>query len=309
MKRSNRLILLLGIVFAIAAFVLVFVTLNSRAGPPGGSPEPVAQVDVVVAREAIPLGTAISDENVEVQTRDVGDPVLVGAVRSLADVEGQAVRRDIAAGSVLTREAFSTQTTAENETVMRALPAGMRAMAVQVDQVTGVGTLIQPGDRVDVIMAISDTDAKFPIVTIVPEAEREEVDVITKLDDGLYNGTTVKALVQNVQVLGTLLPPPPEETNQQAEPEQTQDPEQPTDENEQGTALTGQQQIVIIAVTAQQSELIRFTQLDGNLSLVLRSTEDEEAPPDETTGITLATLYDEHGVLKPQLFELDPITR
>jgi hypothetical protein len=62
-------------------------------------------------------------------------------------------------------------------------------------------------------------------------------------------------------------------------------------------ALTGQQQIVILQLTAQQVELVRFAQLDGNLSLVLRATGDKDAPPDVTTGITLFELVEKWGVL------------
>ena len=51
-----------------------------------------------------------------------------------------------------------------NAEVLRALDPGFRAMAVQVDQVTGVGTIIQPGDRVDVIISFEDTDGKFPVI-------------------------------------------------------------------------------------------------------------------------------------------------
>jgi hypothetical protein len=104
-----------------------------------------------------------------------------------------------------------------------------------------------------------------------------------------------------MQVLGTLLPPPP-----------AQDPNAPA--AEPGTALTGQQEIVALSVTAQQAEVIKFAQLDGSISLVLRSAEDfidpatnkpyEISPlPDPTTGVILKTLVDTYGVLPPELIE------
>ena len=54
-------------------------------------------------------------------------------------------------------------------------------------------------------------------------------------------------------------------------------------------------------MTPQQAELIRFTQLDGNLSLVLRAPGDAEAAPVTTTGITLRELVDRFGVLPPRI--------
>ena len=72
-------------------------------------------------------------------------------------------------------------------------------MAVQVDQVTGVGTVIKTGDYVD--MVVGFTAAQFPVITLNP------------LDDSFtvvrgMNSTSVKVLLQGLQVMGTLLPPP-----------------------------------------------------------------------------------------------------
>ena len=76
--------------------------------------------------------------------------------------------------------------------------------------------------------------------------------------------------------------------------------------------LNEQQEIVILSVTAQQAEVIRYAQLQADplltLSLVLRSPDDfidpatgEPVPPvvAETTGITLKELIDTYGVLPP----------
>ncbi|MEX1170735.1 MAG: hypothetical protein WEE50_11390, partial [Chloroflexota bacterium] len=81
-----------------------------------------------------------------------------------------------------------------------------------------------------------------------------------------------------------------------------------------GTVLNEQQEIVILAVTAQQAEVIRYAQQMANplltLSLVLRSPDDfidpetgNPVPPvlAETTGITLQELIDTYGVLPPTI--------
>jgi Flp pilus assembly protein CpaB len=107
-----------------------------------------------------------------------------------------------------------------------------------------------------------------------------------------------------MQVLCTLLPPP---TTAPAPAEGGQQPQQ----GETGTALNQQQEIVILEVSAQQSEVIKFGQMDGNITLTLRSpTEFRDpsgqpisAPPAETTGVTLKLLVDEYNVLIPQLVE------
>jgi hypothetical protein len=104
--------------------------------------------------------------------------------------------------------------------------------------VSGAGTLINVGDRVDMIVGL--TGESFPVITIDPET-----DVITPVA-GL-NNTSVKLLLQNMQVVGTLLPPPPAP----AEGTTTEGTTAPPT-----TTLTGQQEIVIVAGTPQQVEVI-----------------------------------------------------
>ena len=80
----------------------------------------------------------------------------------------------------------------------------MRCMAVQVDQLSGVGTVIKTGDYVDMVVGL--TAATFPVTSVNPTDN--SVTVVTGL-----NGTSTKLLLQGMQVMGTLLPPvaPPAE--------------------------------------------------------------------------------------------------
>jgi Flp pilus assembly protein CpaB len=122
-----------------------------------------------------------------------------------------------------------------------------------------------------------------------------------KVPEDAYSTTTVKTLVQGLQVLGTLLPPP------------TQAGAATTGGGTgAGVSLNGQQEIVILAATAQQAELIKFVQMDGDLTLVLRSAADcqdaDGAPAPcaaaTTTGVTLRILVDSFGVVPPQMVEV-----
>jgi Flp pilus assembly protein CpaB len=66
---------------------------------------------------------------------------------------------------------------------------------------------------------------------------------------------------------------------------------------------------VILAVTPQQAEVIKFAQIDGQITLVLRSPKDfgdasgnpVQPPVDKTSGVILKTLIDQYGVLPPQV--------
>ncbi len=291
MKRSNRLIILIGILLAVVAFVGVLILGSGGGGTGGGGATPPPTVKVVTAKVDIALGTVVTADMLSTKDEN-SDLVPVNAVTEPKSIVGVPVRQTVYTGQVMQTSMFSAAGVSSSAEILKNLEPGFRAMAVQVDQVTGVGTIIQPGDRVDVVISFEDTDAKFPVVaegaTTREGTPPQEVRNF-KVSDDLLNNTSIKVLVQNSKVLGTLLPPPPAENSQQASP--------PPASSGGQVALTGQQQIVILQLTAQQVELVRFAQLDGNLSLVLRATGDKDAPPDVTTGITLFELVERWGVL------------
>jgi Flp pilus assembly protein CpaB len=241
-----------------------------------------------VATNDIPLGTRVQAGDVEVQVKETtaAEP---GYFSDTSQVIGKVVRQPVTAGQQVTSATFGAGGTITDITC----PALRVCMAVQVDQVTGVGTLIKTGDYVD--MVVGFTGDKFPVITL------NSTDDTFTVVSGI-NSTSVKALLQGMQVMGTLLPPPPAE-----------DPNAPDDGSGGSTALTGQQQIVILSVDTQQAEVIKFAQLDGSISLVLRSPDDFIDPvtgdplpvvtPVTTTGIILKTLVDTYGVLPPELVE------
>jgi pilus assembly protein CpaB len=284
LKRSNRLVLLVGVFLAIVAFIGILLL----QGPRDDTPEVVTDLPTVIATADIPLGTEIrADQVTVVQTPIAGRST--DAFGSVAQVVGKVARQPVTTGAEITARTLSGGR--EGEVLTVDCPATKRCMSVQVDQVTGVGTVIKTGDYVDMIVGFQAD--KFPVITINP------VDDSFTVVSGL-NSTSVKLLIQGLQVQGTLLPPAP----QQAEGATT----------EAGTALTGQQQIVILDPDAQQSEIIKFAQLDGSITLALRSRDDFIDPvtnqpfpngpvPDETTGIILKILVDRYGVLPPELVE------
>jgi Flp pilus assembly protein CpaB len=287
LKRSNRLVLLIGVFLAIVAFVGILLLAQGDGGG-GGTPEVPTELPTVVATADIPLGTKITADQVTTQVLPI-DAREAGSYEDTSQVIGKVVRAPVSTGQQITGATFGST----GQVLDIVCPVGLVCMAVEVDQVTGVGTVIKTGDYVD--MVVGFTGEKFPVVTLDPQTD--SANVVAGL-----NGTSVKALLQGMQVLGTLLPP----AEQQAE-------EQEGEEGDGGTALTGQQQIVILGVTTQQAEVIKFAQLDGSISLVLRSPDDfidpvtgepvAALPPVETTGVILKTLVDTYGVLPPELVE------
>lgn len=302
MKRSNRLILLVGVVLAAVAFVAIVFLFSGGSGGGTANQPPPTELDTVIASTDIPLGTQVRQDMIKVQKVLIENRA-ADAFGDPSQVIGQIARTTIVANAQMTKSMFATNGLANPPGPL--LAKGLRAQAVQVDQVSGVGTLIQTGDRVDAVVGFgaqgqgdggsTQCGTPFPFLTVDPQT-----DAITALQGGSSTLST-KALLQNLQVVGTALPPVDTTTQPQGSPAP----------NSGGTALNGQKEIVLLAVTAQQSEVIKYAQAEGCLSLVLRSPKDyvddtgnpTEPPPDPTTGIILKTLVDEYGVLPPQIVE------
>jgi Flp pilus assembly protein CpaB len=287
LKRSNRLILLVGVFFAILAFFGIVLLVQGK--PTTSGPSAATELPTVYAARPITLGSQITEDMLAVQDTKVTerDPT---AFNNKTLLLGKIAGKDIPQNKQLTLDDFNR---AGNQ-VSITTPVGMRAISVTVDQGTGVGTLIRTGDYVDLLVGIKGD--KFPVITL--NKNDDSFNVVTGI-----NATSVKLLVQGMQVIGTLLPAP---TAAAAAAQASAAPG-----SEGTTSLNKQEEIVILAVTPQQSEIIKFSQLDGEISLVLRSPKDfrDEAGnpvnpvPAGTTGITLKVLIDEYRVLIPQLVE------
>jgi pilus assembly protein CpaB len=265
--------LLVGVLLAVVAFggVLMFGSRSGNNGP--AAPQKVA---VVTALRDIPQGTALIAEDLGLTEMPTSEAV--DTFRDPAQLVNRVVRRTVLASRPFTSSDFTSGSVNALD-VTTGLPAGQRAMAVSVNSLSGVGSLIQAGDYVDVMFSITDQPDpnKAPVVA---EFRDPQGLPVTKLQDEWLNNTTVKVLVQDVQVLGTILPAV------------GTDPSQEEDEP---------QNIAILSVTPQEAELIRFAQLDGNLYLLLRSPQDVGTEDTDTTGITLRELVDRWGVLPPRV--------
>jgi pilus assembly protein CpaB len=269
--------LIAGVLLAGVAFVAVLAF-----GGMGTTPvvAPPADVNVVVAAVDLTLGTELTADKLTIQTRPQAEAS--GTYQRTEELVGQIVRRAVPAGQALTAGDFDTRSQAQ---IASSLQPGFRAIAVPLSKVDSVGALLQPGDRVDALISMTDAGALNPIVLPNPNSGQTTVDGSPPdpyiVLDSYLNNTTVKIVVQNVQVLA-VQPKSGEQANL-VQPAGGPEPDV----------------VVILAVTPQQAEIVRYAELDGNISLVLRAPGDASAPDATTTGITLKWLVDHYGVLPP----------
>lgn len=283
MKRSNRLVILVGVLLAVLAFVGVLFVLNTQQAVE--TPERI-QATVLVATRDIAIDEEVTPEMVEAIEVDpaavVGHPFtdpsqLTGRPAVVEIPEGTQVNQE-SVGLVLGAICISCQ-----------LQPGEKAIAFQVDRVTGLDFLILPGDRIDVIIRQNVTVLQATADTINNPPGTQRFEVVP----GLEGSPTVKTVLQNKrvlyvsqarEVLGPEPTPPPEGEAAAAAPEITS-------------------VIIVFAGTDQDAELIKLAQSDvatvGPLTAILRSRDDDVA--EATTGITLQLLIQQYGVPVPNI--------
>jgi Flp pilus assembly protein CpaB len=280
-RRTSRLVLLLGIFLAALTFIVVLL-LRPGTGPGGATPSASAapvNLPTVVAAVDIPLGTVVTVDMVREQTLPVTnrDRNVLGAV---SQAIGKTTRTALVTGAQVHSTDF------QNRAIPISVPPGRRAFPVAVNQLTGVGNLLDVGDNVDLVISLRG-DA-FPVVQILADGS---VTVVAGL-----NPLSVKlpVLLQDVQVIAAIEPPPPPApAAQQGQPAPTPVPQVQLD----------QQKLLILAVTPAQAEILLYARTTGTLDALLRSPADAGQTVD-TTGVTLKTLVDEYGVLTPELIQV-----
>lgn len=272
MRRTSRLILLLGIFLAALTFVVIIVLFNNPGGP-GGQPSASQATErpVVVAAVDIPLGTLVTADMLSKQTMSIS-AVKPNAYADPSQVVGQTNKQAITAGAQVTSDQFAVA----GGTVE--VPVGKRAFVISVNELTGVANLVQVGDYVDVLITEH--------ITVV----QKNPDGTTTTIPGISDATTVKMplLLQEIQVIGTIdaTAPAPAQGGAAA----------PSG----APVITGQSKLLILALTPQQAEVMLFARTSGTIDVVLRSPQDATVTA-VTDGVILKTLIDKYGVLPPNV--------
>lgn len=148
----NKLILVLALVFGLLAAFLVYNYLNKV----NEEAEKRVYTQVVTAARDIPSNTTITTEMVELKPF----PSELRNNKEIVDVQaavGKISTVTISKGEVL----LETRLVKPGEGTDRlsyAIPEGMRAMSIPVDEVTGVANMIKAGDRIDIVAVAPASD-------------------------------------------------------------------------------------------------------------------------------------------------------
>ena len=295
MKRSNRLVILVGVLLAVLAFVAIVILLNQR--PTGGeaAPEEVLQT-VLVATEDIEIGDEVTPDKVEEQ--EIQPEAVQGTpLASSTIVAGQPALFAVPQGSQVTGEVIGLgNDLAVNLPAL--LNAGEKAIAFQVDRVTGLDFLVKQGDTIDIVLTEQISvlqETADSAANTDPEAP-ERFEPVT----GLQDQRTVKAVLQDKRVLYVSAT-----RAQQQEPQDTNGDGVVDDNDVQPDAPVIDAVIIVFAGTTQDAELIKFSQNDvterGSLTAIVRNADDDAV--DTTTGITIDVLVSDYGLRLPDIVQ------
>ncbi|MGL5011089.1 MAG: Flp pilus assembly protein CpaB, partial [Paracoccaceae bacterium] len=162
-------------------------------------------VDVYVAKTDIPFGAEITLDALTVQGWPI-EAVPMGAITDpyLLVGDGTASRRakrQISQGELLLPEKLSEF--GEMVSIGQKLGANTRAVAIQVDAVTGVGGFVAPGDRVDIVLTQGQGEA-LTSFTILQDVSVVGVDQTADADvarEGVARTITVEVSARDGQKL------------------------------------------------------------------------------------------------------------
>lgn len=290
MKRSNRLVILVGVLLAVLAFVAIVILLNQREE--AVAPEEITET-VLVATVPIAIGDPVTPDVVEELEIDP-EAVQGTPLRSASQVNGQPALFPIPERSQITGEAIGLGTGADVDIAARLNP-GEKAITFQVDRATGVDFLVKEGDTIDIVLSqqISVLQETADSAANPDEEAPARFEAVT----GLENQRTVKAVLQDKRVLYVSA------TRAQApEPVDSDGDGVPDAE---GEAPVIDSVIIVFAGTDQDAEVIKFAQNDlsevGTLTAVIRHADDDAV--EETLGITIDQLVEEFGLRIPNIVE------
>lgn len=194
MNRSRMLILaFFALLLSGVVTFLVYRELDSRFNP-----DVDESVQIVVARDRLPLGTRLTDMHLTTTPWSRGVQ-LEGSFADPAEVIGRGVVIPMLANEPVLESKLAPREAGAG--LMSAIPEGMRAVSVAVNAVIGVAGFIGPGTRVDVILTGSPTE----------RGRRDTSKVILENIEVLAAGHNVErdaqGRPQNVQVITLLVTP------------------------------------------------------------------------------------------------------
>lgn len=153
--RPKSIVLL---VLALGCGLVASIGINQVLANRDSSPDAVETVPVFVALKDIGIGDPLKAENLKIEEWPK-DKIPPTAITRLEDTENRRAATKIFPGEPLL-EAKLLPKGETGASVVDYVPKGMRLVPIRVDDVTALGGLIKPGDRVDLLVTLREDASK-----------------------------------------------------------------------------------------------------------------------------------------------------
>lgn len=160
MSRSSRTLLVFSLSLVVAG---IFSALVYQAGQRTPAAAGVASVPVAVAARALPVGSRLTAADVRLVSWPASSPV-AGAIGSVDAAVNRGLMASVVENEPLT--ATKLAPAGSDAGLPPMIAAGMRAIAVKVDEVVGVAGFIVPGAHVDVVVSITQREQSIARVVV-----------------------------------------------------------------------------------------------------------------------------------------------
>lgn len=308
-KRGGRFLLILGAGLAVMAFVVVYIMTSKAAPDTNAAPAPTAAPElktVAVINQDVPAYTMLDASNVALMEVEASTAP-ADATSDLNAITGKLTKvalqknQHVQVGQLLT-SGFSS-----------VLVKGKRAFTLAIPERATFGGSISENDYVDLLWT-----RNYETIQMIPGADGKPTERTKEMP-------STKTLLQDLRVMRfiSLRPAPPRSEGQVQGGEG--DAEQAVANRTTAAAATAYaadapvQAVLILEVTDQQAEVIKFAQEQGVIDLTLRSSTPQKGPdgnplkgpdgkdvigdhdPEKTTGITDKVLVEQYGLLLPEI--------
>lgn len=161
MNRGTRTLLVVAVAMIVATLATMAVYRAVQQIPVREVERP--GVPVVVAARNLPIGASLTSADLRVETWPAASPIN-GAFVSADALVNRGLVADMVENEPVT--ALKLAPVEAGAGMPPTIPAGMRAISVQVNEVVGVAGFVTPGNRVDVVATLSKQDNSMSRVVV-----------------------------------------------------------------------------------------------------------------------------------------------
>ncbi len=167
MRPKSLMLLLLALGCGLVASIGISQVIESRnrAAQPAVEKEPI-----YVATQDIKVNQPLTPQIVTLEEWPK-EKIPADAIRDLKEIQGQRSGTTILAGEPLRKAKFAMDKRIDE------IPAGYRVVAVPADAVSAAGYLLQPGDRVDVLMYVDAQNPKSGVQQSITKTILQDVRI------------------------------------------------------------------------------------------------------------------------------------